>query len=235
MARAFGVLLLVLALASFIAPVSLQAQHRGGGAAHSGGSVASRPSGSFGPVAPFRSAPVTGFGRAPIINSRPVIRPVRPARPVVVAPIYGYGYGYGYYPPYDAYSPYYGYGAGPGYVEPAYSEQQPVYVPGPGDVQPSGQSDSDLSYQVGRLTQEVEQLRQQQAASQAPSTSASMPVVLVFRDGHRLEIQNYAIIGQTFWVLDDKHSSKIPLSDLDLDATQKENQARGLRFSVPSR
>lgn len=160
---------------------------------------------------------------------------------MVVAPLYGYGYGYGYYPPYDYYSPYYGYGAGPGYVEPDYSDQQPVYVPGPGDVQPSGpdvqpsgQSDTDLSYQVERLTQEVEQLRQQQAVSQAPPAPASMPVVLVFRDGHRTEIQNYAIIGQTLWVLDNR-TTKIPLSDLNLDATQKENQARGLRFSIPSR
>jgi hypothetical protein len=60
-----------------------------------------------------------------------------------------------------------------------------------------------------------------------------MPVVLIFKDGHRMEIQNYAIIGQTMWVLDERNSTKIPLSDLDLNATQSENRGRGLRFSIP--
>ena len=59
-------------------------------------------------------------------------------------------------------------------------------------------------------------------------------VSTIFRDGHQLEIQNYAIIGQTLWVLDERNSTKIALSDLDLSATDRENRARGLRFSLPS-
>ena len=33
-----------------------------------------------------------------------------------------------------------------------------------------------------------------------PPPESSTPVVIIFLDGHQLEIQNYAIIGQTLWV-----------------------------------
>ncbi len=55
-------------------------------------------------------------------------------------------------------------------------------------------------------------------------------IVLVFRDGHRMEIQNYAIVGQTLWVFEERVATKILLSDLDLDATQRENRGSGLRL-----
>lgn len=240
----FFALILALILACYIAPPALQAQHHGGGGGshvggggggvHAGAGVTSRPAGSLGrPVAPFVNPPVTTFGRAPAVLNRGFVRPVRP---VVVAPVLGYGYGYGYgypgYYPFDYSSQYYA----PAASEPYYQEQQPVYVPGPGDGY-GAQSDADLSYQVGRLTQEVEDLRQQQAqAAPARSTSSMFsPVVLIFKDGHRMEIQNYAVIGQTLWVLDEKNSTKIPVDDLDLEATQRENLAHGVRFSVPSR
>lgn len=244
MARFFGVILTVI-LACYIAPPALQAQHHdgggshagaGGGGMHAGAGVTSRPAGSLGrpvgPVAPFVNSPVTTFGRAPLAG-RPFVRPVRP---VVVAPVFGYGFGYGYgypgYYPYDYSAPYYSPAS-----EPYYSEPQPVYVPGPTDSYGT-QSDSDLSYQVGRLTQEVEDLRQQQRAQAAPAPAPSSiysPVVLIFKDGRQMEVQNYAIIGQTLWVLDEKNSSKVSLDDLDLDATQHENRARGVRFSVPGK
>jgi hypothetical protein len=103
------------------------------------------------------------------------------------------------------------------------------------------QNEANLSYEVGRLSQEVESLRQQQAMqsqAQQPapvaSSQAVTPVILVFRDGRRMEIQNYAIVGQTLWVLDDHNSTRIPMSDLDVDATRQQNGLRGLRFSVPA-
>ena len=57
--------------------------------------------------------------------------------------------------------------------------------------------------------------------------------MLVFRDQHREEIQNYAIVGQTLWNFAPKHTEKIPLSDLDLPATAKANEDRGVTFRVP--
>jgi len=107
------------------------------------------------------------------------------------------------------------------------------------------QSEVDLAYQVGRLAQEIEQLRLQQSLNSQPSAlppqaqsspeRPPIPTILVFRDGHRMEIQNYAIVGQILWVVDENAATKIPIADLDLDATQNENRQRGVRFPLPRR
>jgi len=107
------------------------------------------------------------------------------------------------------------------------------------DVSPSqAQIQTDLANQVERLTTEVEQLRQDQAnllsqlsqaspPRQAPEAPAS-PVTLVFRDGRRLNIQNYAIVRGSLWALEEFMSTRIPLNDLDLDATRRANPGRTL-------
>ncbi|HYM79765.1 MAG TPA: hypothetical protein VE377_27570 [Candidatus Dormibacteraeota bacterium] len=59
------------------------------------------------------------------------------------------------------------------------------------------------------------------------------PTVLVFRDQHRREIGNYAIVGQTLWNFSAGRTEKIALVDLDLAATEKANDDRGLTFRVP--
>jgi hypothetical protein len=64
-------------------------------------------------------------------------------------------------------------------------------------------------------------------------TEASPATVLVFRDQHRQEVQNYAIVGQTLWSFAPQHTQKIPLADLDLPATTKANDERGVDFHVP--
>lgn len=58
--------------------------------------------------------------------------------------------------------------------------------------------------------------------------------VLVFRDQRQQEINNYAIVGQTLWNFAPQHTQKIPLADLDLAATEKANDDRGVTFRVPS-
>ena len=58
------------------------------------------------------------------------------------------------------------------------------------------------------------------------------PTVLVFRDGHKLEVTNYAIMGQTLYVFDTR-TQKIALSDLDVPATIKANDDRGVEFQLP--
>ena len=57
--------------------------------------------------------------------------------------------------------------------------------------------------------------------------------VLVYRDQHREEVNNYAIVGQTLWSFSVQRTKKIPLSDLDVPATQKANDDRGVTFRVP--
>ena len=62
----------------------------------------------------------------------------------------------------------------------------------------------------------------------APST------VLVFRDKREQEVQNYVIMGRTLWSFALQRTQKIPLADLDLAATAKANDDRGVDFRVPA-
>jgi hypothetical protein len=57
---------------------------------------------------------------------------------------------------------------------------------------------------------------------------------LVFKDGRLLEVENYAIVNQTLYDLTPGHARKIALSDLDLAATEKQNDDRGVIFQLPS-
>ena len=59
------------------------------------------------------------------------------------------------------------------------------------------------------------------------------PTLLVFRDGHKVEVGNYAIVGATLFDLTPGHPRKVALADLDLDATQKQNDDHGVVFRVP--
>lgn len=71
------------------------------------------------------------------------------------------------------------------------------------------------------------------ASNETESVQAASPTVLVFRDQHQKEIQNYAIVGQTLWNFAAHRTEKIPLADLDLAATVKANEDRGISFAVP--
>lgn len=64
--------------------------------------------------------------------------------------------------------------------------------------------------------------------------SAPEPTVLVFKDGHSLEVGNYAIVGTTLFDLTAGHHRKVPLSELDLDATRRQNDDRGIAFQLPA-
>ncbi len=72
------------------------------------------------------------------------------------------------------------------------------------------------------------------AAPEAEGAPVLPDTVLVFRDQHKQEVKNYAIVGQTLWNFAPQHTQKIPLSDLDLPATTKANDDRGLTFRVPA-
>jgi hypothetical protein len=67
----------------------------------------------------------------------------------------------------------------------------------------------------------------------ATSTDAPQPTVLVFKDGHKLEVVNYAIIGSTLFDMTPGHARKVPLADLDLEATQEQNEEQGVSFQLP--
>ena len=57
--------------------------------------------------------------------------------------------------------------------------------------------------------------------------------VLVFKDGHQLEVQNYAVIGDLLYDLTPGHRRKVALAELDLTATATQNDDRGVVFELP--
>jgi hypothetical protein len=64
------------------------------------------------------------------------------------------------------------------------------------------------------------------------------PAVLVFRDGRKQEVSSYTIVSGTIYSRADYWSSgswtrKIEIADLDVPATLKLNQERGLKFILP--
>ena len=67
-----------------------------------------------------------------------------------------------------------------------------------------------------------------------PPAQDQPETVLVFKDGHQVEVANYAIVGNTLYDLSDGRRRRIAISDLDLDATTKQNDDRGIDFQVPS-
>jgi hypothetical protein len=92
-----------------------------------------------------------------------------------------------------------------------------------------------LNSQVGMLRDENDSLRSEMERRAQPvreerSSAPEPPTVLVFRDGHRTETQNYAIVGQTLWILTGNRATKVPLADLDLNQTTKINEDRGVSF-----
>jgi len=74
----------------------------------------------------------------------------------------------------------------------------------------------------------------EQADNSAPNPQPVQALtLLVFKDGHKLEVGNYAIVGTTLFDLTPGHPRKIALAALDLDATQKQNEDRGVVFQLP--
>jgi hypothetical protein len=63
---------------------------------------------------------------------------------------------------------------------------------------------------------------------------SDLPIVLVFLDKRIQEIKNYAVMNETLVVFDGTRSKRIPLADVDLAATMKLNDERGLDFQIPN-
>lgn len=70
------------------------------------------------------------------------------------------------------------------------------------------------------------------AAPPAPEPPPD-PTLLVFKDGHKIEVGNYAIVGATLFDLTPGHARKVALADLDLEATRRQNEDRGITFQLP--
>ena len=70
----------------------------------------------------------------------------------------------------------------------------------------------------------------------SPVSEEKIPVIIVYKDGHELEIGNgnYAIVGDLLYDLSGPIAKKIKLADLDLPHTIELNEQRGVDFSVPA-
>ncbi len=144
----------------------------------------------------------------------------------------GYPYAYPYYP----YSYAYPYSYGYPYAAMTYDAQQPQYAADNSYQQGVEQGRleeevSGLRDQVSRLTDEL--ARSRNAAPPEKAESAPLTTILVYRDGRHREITDYAISGPTLWILNAQTAVKVPLSQLDLDATHRVNDERGVGFPLP--
>jgi hypothetical protein len=113
----------------------------------------------------------------------------------------------------------------------------------------SRNNDYDAQYrtsaEINRLADEVQGLREEREYSQAPPAPTpqpraeaklqeDLPVVLVFLDKRIQEVKNYAVANEMLVVLEGNRTKKFPLADIDLAATMKLNDERGVDFQVPN-
>jgi len=142
------------------------------------------------------------------------------------------GYGYGGYPIY-ATSYYYGDYSQP-QAQPDDAAEEDQYRGGPTIFDRRGNGDYQR-YNAPADNQSSEQAQAAPSAQPAPEEASDQPdTVLVFKDGRQLEIKNYAIQGNMLFDLTPGHARKVALSDLDIPATQKQNDDRGIDFQVPA-
>jgi hypothetical protein len=70
---------------------------------------------------------------------------------------------------------------------------------------------------------------------QPPAEVLSQPqTILIFKDGHQANVDNYAIVGSTLYDLTGGKRHKIALADLDVTATAQKNDDRGVDFELPA-
>ncbi len=155
---------------------------------------------------------------------------------VVPYAYYPYAYDYGDYGPYawdygddspytgyiggtfDSNSPYAGNPYPQQYAPQQYAPPPPIYYSQP----------------PANTAPEAESQRQPSRRSATAEDQFAEPTVLVFRDGHRQEIANYAIMGSTLFVLSGLRA-RIPIAELDVPATVRVNADNGIDFNVPKR
>jgi hypothetical protein len=111
-----------------------------------------------------------------------------------------------------------------------YSSQPYVYATPDSGYSPDSQTQDEIS----DLRSQVDQLRAQQDSAQSRAAQIHAETVLVYRDGHTEEVENYAIVGKTLWIFNQSHARRVQLSELDLAATKRDNEDRGIEFVVPS-
>jgi hypothetical protein len=108
------------------------------------------------------------------------------------------------------------------------------------DRRASGQSSQSVEATYAQQRGADQSREEPVPVAAAPVPAEAAPVrdqpqtLLMFKDGRQLEVGNYAIVGNMLYDMTPGHRSRIALSDLDLAATAKENDERGVDFQVPA-
>lgn len=175
----------------------------------------------------FGSVPFHSHARACCFNHR---------RPVLISPYYGVGYYVPYAYPFDIFEP---------GVDDSLEED---YRSGPTIFDRSGQGAGDYPRDYARPERPVQDeaapvaSRHEAVSKETPVSKPSEPqpvadqpsTLLVFRDGHHVEVSNYAIVGATLYDLSGGRTRKVGLAELDLAATVKANDQNGVDFRLPN-
>ena len=119
---------------------------------------------------------------------------------------------------------------------PSYDYYGSSYYSAQNDVAQQQQDIDRLEDEVARLREQRESQQPETRAAPTPQpesrSAVSTPTLLVFRDKHTQEVQNYAIVGGTLWIFSEQRATKLPLSWLDIEATTKANEDRGVDFQL---
>jgi hypothetical protein len=94
-----------------------------------------------------------------------------------------------------------------------------------------------LGEQIQRLSAQLEQLKNEQqpappaSAAQAPQEAPPVaPITIVLRDGQRLQVASYAVMGRVFWDFSKQPARRIAVADIDVAASAKATEAAGGEF-----
>jgi hypothetical protein len=127
-------------------------------------------------------------------------------------------------------------------VDPVDDSMEQNYAPGPTIFDRHGDRSTatqQLDERLTRLEQAIDDAEEVKPSRSATQVEPAAPVreepdtVLVFRDGHTVAVKNYAIVGDTLYEYTNDTRRKIALADLDVPATQKKNDDRGIDFRLP--
>lgn len=240
-------LLIAMTAAAFCATPALAQRSGGSGVSHGSGASlhmavpATRSSQPLGGGRPF---PIRGSGPPPLGLRAPAVGYTGINPGALRSSSHFYRRDYRHVPQAYFVAPYYY----PflGYSDSSY-DAYPPYDAGPDpEAQSAAVTANMLGQQIQNLSAQIDQLRMDQEAArnqQAPSASdepapvqqqeqvpQAPPVKLVLRNGQQIQVQDYAVVNGTFWDFTNQPTRSIPITSIDIPASQKATEDAGAEF-----